>query len=225
MIKDGGIMLTQKEWLDILIAKTGCSKKEAKTVLSCSFEYIKELLNEDNPIRIQNFGVFKIKKVAAREIMNLQTKKMEIIPEHNAVIFKPSFNIDYKPDIVEIEDEELEFFEEKEEFEGEELAASNEYYEEFSEEIVLEEFLKNDEEDIIIESEEIDILDVALTWIFEGKELNCYELIACLEAKTTLKEKEIRKSLEIIIDIMLKAGKSVCEVKEIDGELDFVILK
>ena len=218
-------MLTQKEWLDILMAKTGCSKKEAKTVLSCSFEYIKELLNEDNPIRIQNFGVFKIKKVAAREIMNLQTKKMEIIPEHNAVIFKPSFNIDYKPDIVEIEDEELEFFEEKEEFEGEELAASNEYYEEFSEEIVLEEFLKNDEEEIIIESEEIDILDVALTWIFEGKELNCYELITCLEAKTTLKEKEIRKSLEIIIDIMLKAGKSVCEVKEIDGELDFVILK
>ena len=63
MIKDGGIMLTQKEWLDILMAKTGCSKKEAKTVLSCSFEYIKELLNEDNPIRIQNFGVFKIKKV------------------------------------------------------------------------------------------------------------------------------------------------------------------
>ena len=77
----------------------------------------------------------------------------------------------------------------------------------------------------MLEKEEIDILDVALTWIFEGKELNCYELIACLEAKTTLKEKEIRKSLEIIIDIMLKAGKSVCEVKEIDGELDFVILK
>ena len=217
-------MLTQKEWLDIIVAKTGCSKKEAKTILSCSFEYIKELLSEDNPIKIQGFGVFKIKKVAAREIMNLQTKEMEMVPEHNSIVFKPNFDIDYKPDIIETEDEELEFVEESEEIEEEELVDATETNEEISEEIIDTNIFDDNDIDVA-ETEELDIFDFPLTWVFEGKELNSKEIVNVLKEKTSLSEVEVRESLQVVIDNMLTTNKTICEVRECDDSFDFVILK
>ena len=223
MIKDGGFMLTQKEWLDMIIAKTGCNKKEAKTILSCSFEYIKELLSEDNPIKIQGFGVFKIKKVAAREIMNLQTKEMEMIPEHHSIVFKPSFDIDYKPDIIETEDEELEFIEESEEIE-EELIEATELNEEISEEIIIPNIFDDDDIDVA-ETEELDIFDFPLIWIYQGNELNSKEIVNLLKEKTSLSELDVRESLQVVIDNMLTTNKTICEVRECDDSFDFVILK
>lgn len=213
-------MLNQKEWIDIILAKTGCSKKEAKTVLGCTFEYIKELLNEDNPIKIQGFGVFKIKKVPAREIMNLQTKQNEVVPEHNAVVFKPSFDIDYKPETIETEDEELEYID-------------SDYEEEIAEEV--EEVSNNNFDETIDtfdniqieadETEELDLFDLSLVWKFENKELNTDGLVALLKEKTALSEDEVRDSLQVIIDKMLQSNKTICEVKECDDSFDFIIIK
>lgn len=217
-------MLTQKEWLDVIVAKTGCSKKEAKTILACSFEYIKELLNEDNPIKIQGFGVFKIKKVGAREIMNLKTKEMEMIAEHNAIVFKPSFDIDYKPDIIETEDEELEFVEDCEDIEEEEISFEKETNEEMSEELVSSQLFEENEIEIA-ETEELDIFDFPLIWVFEKKELSSKEIINLLKEKTTLSENEVKESLQVIIENMLTTNKTICEVRECDDSFDFVILK
>ena len=35
-------MLKQKEWIDVIVTKTGCTKKDAKAIFDCMFEYIKE---------------------------------------------------------------------------------------------------------------------------------------------------------------------------------------
>ena len=45
-------MLKQKEWIDVIVTKTGCTKKEAKLIYDCMFEYIKEQISEETPIKI-----------------------------------------------------------------------------------------------------------------------------------------------------------------------------
>ena len=55
-------MLKQKEWIDVIVTKTGCTKKEAKLIYDCMFEYIKEQISEETPIKIPGFGVFKLRK-------------------------------------------------------------------------------------------------------------------------------------------------------------------
>ena len=100
-------MLKQKEWIDVIVTKTGCTKKEAKLIYDCMFEYIKEQISEDSPIKLQGLGVFKLRKTAAKEQINLVTGQAEIVPEHYAVTFKPYFEIDPKPEAIEVEDEEV----------------------------------------------------------------------------------------------------------------------
>ena len=100
-------MLKQKEWIDVIVTKTGCTKKEAKLIYDCMFEYIKEQISEETPIKIPGFGVFKLRKTAAKEQINLITGQPEIVPEHHVATFKPYFEIDPKPEAIEVEDEEV----------------------------------------------------------------------------------------------------------------------
>ena len=100
-------MLKQKEWIDVIVAKTGCTKKEAKIFYDCVFDYMKEQISPEEAIKIQGFGVLKLRKTAAKEQINLITGKPEIVPEHNVVTFKPYFEIDPKPEAIEVEDEDI----------------------------------------------------------------------------------------------------------------------
>lgn len=96
-------MLKQKEWIDIIVAKTNCSKKEAKVYYDAVFDSIKEGLVANETIKIAGLGIFKLRKTAAKEQINLVTGKAEIVPEHNVITFKPYFEIDPKPEAIEIE--------------------------------------------------------------------------------------------------------------------------
>ena len=78
-------MLKQKEWIDVIVARTGCSKKEAKVFYDCVFDYMREQISPEEQIKIQGFGVFKLRKTAAKEQINLITGQPEIVPEHNVV--------------------------------------------------------------------------------------------------------------------------------------------
>ncbi len=100
-------MLKQKEWIDVIVARTGCSKKEAKVFYDCVFDYMREQISPEEQIKIQGFGVFKLRKTAAKEQINLITGQPEIVPEHNVVTFKPYFEIDPKPEAIEVEDEDI----------------------------------------------------------------------------------------------------------------------
>ena len=40
-------MLKVNDWIEVIVAKTGCSKKEAKIVFDCTFDYIKEQISPD----------------------------------------------------------------------------------------------------------------------------------------------------------------------------------
>ena len=151
-------MLKQKEWIDVIVTKTGCTKKDAKLIFDCVFDYIREQISEEEPIKIQGFGVFKLRKTAAKEQINLITGQPEIVPEHGVVTFKPQFEIDPKPEAIEVEDEEV--IEEVVETVVEPIHAEEEVVEEVQEEVQEEVVEEAQEEDNT--NEELEALKQAL---------------------------------------------------------------
>ena len=100
-------MLKQKEWIEVIVAKTGCTKKDAKMFYDCVFDYMREQISPEELIKISGFGVLKLRKTAAKEQINLVTGSPEIVPEHYVITFRPYFEIDPKPEAIEVEDEDL----------------------------------------------------------------------------------------------------------------------
>ena len=219
-------MLKQKEWIDVIVAKTGCTKKEAKIFYDCVFDYMKEQISPEEAIKIQGFGVLKLRKTAAKEQINLITGKPEIVPEHNVVTFKPYFEIDPKPEAIEVEDEDIvvEAVEETpvvEEAPVEETPVVEEapVVEEKVEEAPVVEETPVVEEAPVVEEED------NFVWVFEGKTWNSSHMKQLLKQKTDLPEDQILASLNVVKANMSKLGKTTCEVKEENESFDFVIIK
>ena len=231
-------MLKQKEWIDVIVTKTGCTKKEAKLIYDCMFEYIKEQISEETPIKIPGFGVFKLRKTAAKEQINLITGQPEIVPEHHVATFKPYFEIDPKPEAIEVEDEEVieevnveqpvvvEVEEEVvEEEEVEETPVVEQTpAEEVAEQEVVEEATPEVEEDVVEEAPLV-IPEDNIVWVYGKEKLTTAQVVEMLQTKTELSANEIVSSLEIVKTNLAKVNKTTCEIKETKETYDFIILK
>ena len=68
-------MLKQKEWIEVIVAKTGCTKKDAKMFYDCVFDYMREQISPEELIKISGFGVLKLRKTAAKEQVFAATGK------------------------------------------------------------------------------------------------------------------------------------------------------
>lgn len=192
-------MLKQKEWIDVIVEKTGCTRKEAKIYYDCVFDYMREQISEEEPIKISGFGVFKLRKTAAKEQINLNTGMAEIVPEHNVVVFKPYFEIEPKPEAIDLEDDEVI-----------ENAVADEVEEvEDTTTIVTEEVIEED----------------GITWIYNGERMNTTQIIAVLKNKTSLSDGDITSSLNVVKMNMQKLHKTEVEIKEEADSFNFVILK
>ena len=243
-------MLKQKEWIDVIVTKTGCTKKEAKLIYDCMFEYIKEQISEETPIKIPGFGVFKLRKTATKEQINLITGQPEIVPEHHVATFKPYFEIDPKPEAIEVEDEEVieevnveqpvvveveeEVVEEEEVEEtpvveqtpAEEVAEQEVVEEEVPvvEQEVVEEVTPEVEEDVVEETPLV-IPEDNIVWVYGKEKLTTAQVVEMLQTKTELSANEIVSSLEIVKTNLAKVNKTTCEIKETKETYDFIILK
>ena len=233
-------MLKQKEWIDVIVTKTGCTKKDAKLIFDCVFDYIREQISEEEPIKIQGFGVFKLRKTAAKEQINLITGQPEIVPEHGVVTFKPQFEIDPKPEAIEVEDEEV--IEEVVETVVEPIHAEEEVVEEVQEEVkeeVVEEEVQQVEEvqeevveeEVAVVEEEVKeevvekVEEDNVTWVYGKETLTTAQLAEVLKEKTSLSSEEIVSSLNVVKANMERVGKTTCEVRETEETVDFIIVK
>ena len=224
-------MLKQKEWIDVIVTKTGCTKKDAKLIFDCVFDYIREQISEEEPIKIQGFGVFKLRKTAAKEQINLITGQPEIVPEHGVVTFKPQFEIDPKPEAIEVEGEEV--IEEVVETVVEPIHAEEEVVEEVVEEVqeeVVEEEAQQVEEvqEEVVEAEVAVVEEVEednVTWVYGKETLTTAQLAEVLKEKTSLSSEEIVSSLNVVKANMERVGKTTCEVRETEETVDFIIVK
>ena len=233
-------MLKQKEWIEVIVAKTGCTKKDAKMFYDCVFDYMREQISPEELIKISGFGVLKLRKTAAKEQINLVTGRPEIVPEHYVITFRPYFEIDPKPEAIEVEDEDLVVEEAPvveetpvvEEEVVEEVEAEEEVAEEVeAEEAPVEEAPVAEEapvEEVVEEApvaEEAPVEEDDYTWIFEGNNCTTCDIRKLLGEKTSLDEADIAAAIHVVKENMKKAGKKVCDVKEDNESFDFIILK
>ncbi len=219
-------MLKQKEWIDVIVAKTGCSRKEAKIFYDCTFDYMREQISVDEPIKISGFGVLKLRKTAAKEQINLITHQAEIVPEHNVLTFKPYFEIDPKPEPIDVE-----MAEEEEIVPTVEEVTEETVTEETATEEVVDETPVAEEEPVEEVSEQTqeepaeEVTDDDFKWLYEGKTCSTSNIKQLLRQRTAFSDVDINKALDVVKDTMRKNGKTTCEVKEENSTFDFIILR
>ena len=82
--------LNLQDIIDLVALKQNIAKDEAETFVKEFFSLIQESLSEDNPIKIKDFGTFKLTLIQARESVNVNTGEKIEIPAHYRFSFSPA---------------------------------------------------------------------------------------------------------------------------------------
>ena len=81
--------MTKKEIVKTISDEIGLTQLKTKEIVQKTFDAIVETLVEDHRIELRNFGVFEVKKRAARKARNPRTNAKVFVPEKFVVTFKP----------------------------------------------------------------------------------------------------------------------------------------
>jgi integration host factor subunit beta len=81
--------VTKKEIVKTISDKLAMTQLRTKEIVQHTFDAIIETLVEDERIELRNFGVFEVKKRAARRARNPKTGQRVDVPEKFVVTFKP----------------------------------------------------------------------------------------------------------------------------------------
>lgn len=85
----GGVIVTKKEIVKAISDEIGLTQLKTKEVVQKTFEAIIEALAEGGRIELRNFGVFEVKRRAARKARNPRTGERVSVPGKYVVTFKP----------------------------------------------------------------------------------------------------------------------------------------
>lgn len=81
--------VTKKEIVKTISDEIGLTQLKTKEIVQKTFDAIVETLVEDHRIELRNFGVFEVKKRAARKARNPRTGEKVYVPQKFVVTFKP----------------------------------------------------------------------------------------------------------------------------------------
>lgn len=81
--------MTKKEIVKTISDEIGLTQLKTKEIVQKTFDAIVETLVEERRIELRNFGVFEVKKRAARKARNPRTGTKVYVPEKYVVTFKP----------------------------------------------------------------------------------------------------------------------------------------
>ncbi len=84
-----GQIMTKKEIVKTISEEIGLTQLKTKEIVQRTFDAIVETLVTDGRIELRNFGVFEVKKRAARKARNPRTGDKVDVPEKFVVTFKP----------------------------------------------------------------------------------------------------------------------------------------
>ena len=80
--------MTKKEIVRSISEKLGMTQLKTKDIVQCVFDDIVETLVAESRIELRNFGVFEIRKRAARKARNPRTGDTVLVKEKHVVVFK-----------------------------------------------------------------------------------------------------------------------------------------
>lgn len=81
--------MTKKEIVKTISEECGLTQLKTKEIVQKTFEAIIDTLVTERRIELRNFGVFEVKKRAARKARNPRTAERVDVPEKFVVTFKP----------------------------------------------------------------------------------------------------------------------------------------
>jgi nucleoid DNA-binding protein len=81
--------VTKKEIVKTISEEIGLTQLKTKEIVQKTFNAIVDTLVEDGRIELRNFGVFEVKKRAARKARNPRTGEKVFVAEKFVVTFKP----------------------------------------------------------------------------------------------------------------------------------------
>ncbi|MAT69010.1 MAG: integration host factor subunit beta [Planctomycetaceae bacterium] len=81
--------MTKKEIVKTISEEIGLTQLKTKEIVQKTFDAIVDTLVEDKRIELRNFGVFEVKRRAARKARNPRTGEKVFVPEKFVVTFKP----------------------------------------------------------------------------------------------------------------------------------------
>jgi nucleoid DNA-binding protein len=81
--------VTKKEIVKTISEEIGMTQLKTKEIVQKTFNAIVNTLVEDQRIELRNFGVFEVKRRAARKARNPRTGEKVFVPEKFVVTFKP----------------------------------------------------------------------------------------------------------------------------------------
>lgn len=95
--------MTKKEIVKEISDALGMTQLKTKEIVQKTFDAIVKTLVEDGRIELRNFGVFEVKKRAARKARNPRTGDKVFVPEKFVVTFKPGKEMEEKVRLLEME--------------------------------------------------------------------------------------------------------------------------
>jgi len=81
--------MTKKEIVRSVSEKLNLTQFKTKDIVQNVFDCIIETLAEEKRIELRNFGVFEVRKRAARKARNPRTGDAVMVQEKRVVVFKP----------------------------------------------------------------------------------------------------------------------------------------
>lgn len=88
--------MTKKEIVKTISDEIGLTQLKTKEIVQKTFDAIVEALVDGQRVELRNFGVFEVKKRAARKARNPRTGAKVNVPEKFVVTFKPGKEMEEK---------------------------------------------------------------------------------------------------------------------------------
>ena len=98
------LVVTKKEIVKAISEELGLTQLKTKEIVQKTFDAIVETLVADGRIELRNFGVFEVKKRAARKARNPRTGGQVEVPAKFVVTFKPGKEMEAR--VLQMEAEE-----------------------------------------------------------------------------------------------------------------------
>ncbi|MEM8678929.1 MAG: HU family DNA-binding protein [Planctomycetota bacterium] len=93
--------MTKKEIVKTISEEIGLTQLKTKEIVQKTFDSIVDTLVEDGRIELRNFGVFEVKRRAARKARNPRTGDRVDVPEKFVVTFKPGKEMEERVKLME----------------------------------------------------------------------------------------------------------------------------
>jgi nucleoid DNA-binding protein len=93
--------VTKKEIVKTISEEIGMTQLKTKEIVQKTFDAIVETLVDEGRIELRNFGVFEVKKRAARKARNPRTGERVDVAEKYVVTFKPGKEMEEKVRLLE----------------------------------------------------------------------------------------------------------------------------